>query len=725
MSALKDAAKTAYAGVKCAKEAFTTVTKRGWTLAAKKIGFEVTKKIGSEIANELVNIGIDKALIPQVESAIKELIAPKIIAALEKNKYVQTWIQIDADNRNATYQSLIKNLATEIIQNESKKGAFRRIAEGIGDGVLSQAGTLGKAYETLKYVNNLKEVVTYTDKFLKKLEKAIETEAKKQKTQESNAKINKDYTSKFKHHKSFRLKLISILIDQSKNVQEEGNADQDLTIHEVNNIDPPMKRDKSQKTTQYDDQPEEQVEVEKGYSNLNDVCISIAEPVSQKISSMINGNFIKPFTSSLVDKNIKKFTAGLNKRIEENINSFKCERRIEFFQNNDKGNRVPDEFKDAHKDKKVMEKVEQDIENFANGEKVGLQHLGSVSDACGCAIKVLDENGKLVRIIGDTSSGKIAEVLYKDGHYSLPNGEDPLGGSTKPNDCLFNVIAHQLGEKDPQKVNEMRSKTVDAMHKNIHILADQYADVKHLKQHSRKDLSEGGIVNPTRDEVINFLKGLTPEQKLKVQGAYSFKELTKLFLDLKRKGILDFHHEPPDSTYKGDRLKKLCIVLDTDDHKNLLSSKFPENIEYNKTIGKIISKDRENGFSNAILIGCLDIQLTSLRSGNGEYGHDMNSLVDSHFKDGKISESQAKNLKEKIQTFPTISENFTEMYLETHSDAFKHGEGAYKAFVNKVNENTDTPKQIIQSPKDAKKARAQHARNCKENKREKSQNREE
>lgn len=152
---------------------------------AKKIGLEVTKKIGTEIANELVTIGVDKALIPHIESAIKELIAPKIIDTLQNNKNIQTWLQDDANNRKATYQSLILNLAMEMMAVENNKGALRRIAEGIGDRVLSQAGVAGKVYKLLKNANNFEEIVTFTDNFLDKFEKAIEAKAKEMNKEET------------------------------------------------------------------------------------------------------------------------------------------------------------------------------------------------------------------------------------------------------------------------------------------------------------------------------------------------------------------------------------------------------------------------------------------------------------------------------------------------------------------------------------------------------------
>lgn len=221
MSALKDAAKTAYAGVKgVINREMTKAMKEGWGLVAKKIGLEVTKKIGTEITKELVNIGVDKALIPQVESAIKAIFAPMIIAALQSNKNVKKWLDIDATNRNGHYQSIILNLAIECLSNEKNKGAFRKIAEGIADQCFSQSDNVEIAIECLfnennkgafrkitegiadqcvsqsdyvgkyskwfKHAINLGEVLIFTHQFLGKFEKAIEAEAKNLNQSETN-----------------------------------------------------------------------------------------------------------------------------------------------------------------------------------------------------------------------------------------------------------------------------------------------------------------------------------------------------------------------------------------------------------------------------------------------------------------------------------------------------------------------------------------------------------
>jgi hypothetical protein len=412
---------------------------------------------------------------------------------------------------------------------------------------------------------------------------------------------------------------------------------------------------------------EVQVEMQKGDPKSTSSLKLIAESVSKKMTSLINGNFVRPYTSSLVDKGIGGLTAGLNASIEEQMKGFKAERRTEFNQNNDPDNRLPDEYKEAHKDEKVMQTVNEEIENFANDEKVGLQHLGSVSEAFGVPIKVLDENGNLVRIIGDTSGGKVpVEVRYEDGHYTLPNGNDPPGGSTKPNDCIYNVIADQLVKSDPEKfaalkdpenVAAMRGKTVEKMRQNRDTMAHQYADVQYLKENNRKVLHEGGIVKPKNKKVKKFLKG---KEKL-AQGAGSWKEFDD---NLKgRYGLLEINHIPPDSCTEGDKNDKLCIAMDYEDHRNSLSTTNPA---YREALSDMISKDKENGFANALLVDCLDTHLTSLKSGNGEY--------------------QAKEITAKIDNFPKSIENFTPEYLKTHEKSFEKGEKAFKLIEGKISD---------------------------------------
>lgn len=162
-------------GIKSIRGPMTTVIKEGWMIAAKKIGLEVGKKAATEMVKELVNLGIDRALIPQIEAAIRGIITPIIIDSLQKNENIQKWLEIDAKNRNSKYQALIIKIAMEIISDEKSKGAFRQIAEGITDRVLSENF---KSYEYIKKGVQAHEILTFTHEFLEKFEKKINKEAK-------------------------------------------------------------------------------------------------------------------------------------------------------------------------------------------------------------------------------------------------------------------------------------------------------------------------------------------------------------------------------------------------------------------------------------------------------------------------------------------------------------------------------------------------------------------
>lgn len=179
LSALKDASKTVFRGITNAKSGITAGLKKGWGLVVKKIGLEVGKRAGTEIAKELVNLGIDRALIPEIQSAITQLITPKIINFLKQNPTIQKWLKLDAQNRTSYYEAIIMRIANELIADEKQKGAFRQIAEGIADRVASQNF---KIYEYAKKIMQIKEMVEFTDQFLNAFDKKIEEEAKKNDT---------------------------------------------------------------------------------------------------------------------------------------------------------------------------------------------------------------------------------------------------------------------------------------------------------------------------------------------------------------------------------------------------------------------------------------------------------------------------------------------------------------------------------------------------------------
>ncbi|CAF1368755.1 unnamed protein product [Didymodactylos carnosus] len=97
LGAIKDAAKTAVAGVKqaativtgTAKTVVTTTVKAGWKLAAKAMGTSLAKGVAKELVTQLVDYGVNKALMPCIEEEVMKRIEVPIQNALIANPIVE------------------------------------------------------------------------------------------------------------------------------------------------------------------------------------------------------------------------------------------------------------------------------------------------------------------------------------------------------------------------------------------------------------------------------------------------------------------------------------------------------------------------------------------------------------------------------------------------------------------------------------------------------------
>lgn len=142
LGAIKDAAKTVYAGAKTlasgALNMATTVAKDGWKLAAKCVGVAIAKGVAKEIVSELADYTINKAFMPNVNEAILNRIQDPIVKALENNSKLKELLEVDAKNRNAHYQNLVKNKVLEMFRGDSNEpNAMLTIVKGIALGSIN------------------------------------------------------------------------------------------------------------------------------------------------------------------------------------------------------------------------------------------------------------------------------------------------------------------------------------------------------------------------------------------------------------------------------------------------------------------------------------------------------------------------------------------------------------------------------------------------------------
>lgn len=478
IGAIKDIAKTAVAGVKqaasIATKAVNETVKSGWKIAAKLIGTALAKGVAKELVTQLVNYGIDKTLMPSIHQEVMNRVEKPIQDALLKNDHVKLMLELDGKNRNSYYQKLIKDIAFEILNPHSDPNhPLLVIVSGITKGIacqkiegLSTILQVGEAMAALNQLNN------FVPEFIEKLEIEIKRIYDEEKVEEI-LKENNQADKKISTQKN--------VIKEHDNQMQSSN----FTYNQNENIEDQIGKEEAS---------EKQVQLNKEPKTTTNIVSILSKSVSTNIFNIVQSKFIAPVTNAGINYGMSKLTSELDKSLMDEVGNYQAERRIEFFQNKDPDNRMPDQFKNGIKDKKAVEKADQIIEDLKNGGQAGLPHLRAISDEIGRPINVYDENGKLVRTIGDKNGIPIDVEYHKpskdnpSGHWTLPGGEESKFDNSNKNNCLFNVIAQQV-QKDP---NELRNNTALNMETNKELLANQAHDIIRLEQYKRNALSMGG-----------------------------------------------------------------------------------------------------------------------------------------------------------------------------------------------------------------------------------------
>ncbi|CAF4292542.1 unnamed protein product [Rotaria sp. Silwood2] len=483
LGAIKDAAKTIASAAKqigtiVAKIA-TQSAKEGWKLAAKAIGVELAKGVGKELVTQLVDYGVDKCLIPDIHEEIRKRIEGPIQDALVNNKQVENMLRLDGNNRNRYYESLIKQKAMQLLEPQNDpEHALWSIAKGIAMGIAtSKIKGLSAILKTAEALQALQELSEFVPKFIERLDKTIEKIAR-------DCNINRQ---------------LKDLDKESTKIMDNQNKDKfcktEEELREYSTAD--YIQDQSDDINlNVNEKQEEQVELDKTSKSPEVLRQQLAESVSMRMSNIIQSKLVTPITNAGIDFTVKKLTSSIDKSIQKQIGDRQAERRIAIAQDGDKFNRIGSEFKHGIDDPKAVKKADEMIDDLKKGGEASLPHLGSLSDATGRRIKVLDEKGRVIRIIGDDKGGEPIEVQYhkpssdnSQGHWSLPGGVEPAVNNSGKNNCLFNVVAQQTG-KDP---NQLRMDTVERMSNNKALLANQAYDIVRLEQNKKYALTMGGV----------------------------------------------------------------------------------------------------------------------------------------------------------------------------------------------------------------------------------------
>lgn len=495
MGAIKDAAKTVVAGAKQAaslltKTVVTTVTKAGWKIAAKAIGTNLAKGVAKELVTQLVDYGVNKALMPSIEIEVMKLIEKPIQEALMKNDNVKKMLQLDQIKRKRVFEMLIKNKAFEILypQQNDQNHPLRTIAEGVAKGIASnKIPGLSNVMQIKEAVEALNQLKSFVPEFLQKLDQEIEkifddedVQGILDEIQQEQQTVNKGKTTSTQQQRDSEFKEENRITENSQIIT---TSDYHAAAEENDDID-----------TNQNNEQEQQAELQIVNKSPDELCQGLTANVSTNMCNIIKGKLITPVTRVGINYQMNNLTAGLDKSLQDEIGLFQAERRIEFFQNGDKHNRIPDEYKTDKRNEEALNKVDSMIDEIKNGGEAGLPHLGAASEAVGRPIKVFDEKGNLVRVIGEDRGGTPLEIEYhkatdenKPGHWTLRgNIEPPVNGGN--NDCFFNVIGAQTGQ-DP---TILRAKIATTMQNNKENLANQANDIHILEKYKRDALTLGG-----------------------------------------------------------------------------------------------------------------------------------------------------------------------------------------------------------------------------------------
>ncbi|KAK2577472.1 hypothetical protein KPH14_003573 [Odynerus spinipes] len=138
------------------------------------------------------------------------------------------------------------------------------------------------------------------------------------------------------------------------------------------------------------------------------------------------------------------------------------------------------------------------IKDLENHGPAGLVHLAALTYVTRAPIRIWNSGNELNRIIGEENEGDPIDVEFhvqpetrdekSTGHWTLRGRGQPSDTNVDLNNCLFSVIAAQVG-RDPE---ELRRETINRLKKNIRLLASHIKEILWLEEHRRIVLLIGG-----------------------------------------------------------------------------------------------------------------------------------------------------------------------------------------------------------------------------------------
>lgn len=407
LGAIKDAAKTAIAGVKAAAGAVKTAAlggkviieqtvKNGWKLAAKAVGVSIAKGVAKEVVTQLVDYGISKALMPSIEEEVRKRVEGPIQEALTNEmtslgQIVKKMLELDGKNRNNYYQSLIKRKAMEILNPQNNpEHALLTITKGIAKGIASnKIPGLSTVLQIGEAVAALDELSTFVPKFIDNLTQEMTNVSQQE-------EIDKKYSELIQSNPTHKKQTnaTSDATDSKTGIEERKEEKKSLVSDRQHVSAPTIPSTLGDVDLNKGEEEQTQVELTDIVKSPDKLRTTISGSISANMCSIIQGKLIGPLAHAGVNFGIQKLTAGIDQNLQNELGNYQAERRVQFMQSGDKGDRVPEEHKKGWQSEEAkqqaMEKASKMIEGLQNGEEAGLPHLGALSDKTGRPIAVYD-----------------------------------------------------------------------------------------------------------------------------------------------------------------------------------------------------------------------------------------------------------------------------------------------------------------------------------------------
>ena len=574
LSSLKNAVmasfKTAQTAAKAVVETAKQVVHSAWKLVARSSAIALAKGVAKECVTQLVDYGVSKAVMPNIEEAIRKLFEPEITKTLTESDSVRMMFELDAKNGNKRYESLLKKRAMAILSSESGSqntftAALKTVLQQVALSQIPGLSTAKKAYDALAAIGELSFHIL--PNFIKELEKVIDeiatianyekenTESLEQRSQSQNASIT-DSSSMY----------------MSTAIHEEPDAG-DIDLSNANRNHQQAKK--------------AQVEVRSSDKITHVMSVGLASTATAIIASKI----IKPATDGLVGFGIDKCFSGVEKRQKDKIQArqeyrakLKKEAAAKEAAKKEEENKKRKAEEGFNKDKtkaeeqlhsgtqKYSPRDEDDIKGYAEREK---KH-----------IVIKDKEGRIIAEFGKeyaSSNGKESVTLIKsaDNRNGITHYEAP-GVATIPTDkysCVADAIAAQIG-KTPQQVEAIMHAN-ESYVERTNLSFEDLGNIDAYQNLQRERGLGGMVIDPVYDcgEHISFddLGG-------NVRNTNIPSRVYALAAAIARDNFLP----PRVGTVPGDRRPR-----DTNPNERYPSGNSPDNEEY------FFDFDRPNGYRRA------------------------------------------------------------------------------------------------------------------------------